>query len=300
MPPLKARLALLLGISSLLVGCESNVTLVLQVDPPVENLLSAEIGIAGVDFETSSGGVTSVEFDEVDFVDLVDLADGGRYLLIEKSAIGEGDYTGVRLRYDVEDGDDTARVVLADGDELELEISSSNAFAPVDFSLVDEDEAALELTLAIDLRLSLRDEDTDDDNNAYVLEPVSRAQEDQYGASISGDVSSSRVNDCDVSGEAEGYGVAIYLFEGEDVSPDDYDEVDADPIATTPVVLGSAGYQYSIDVLEAGDYTVALVCDAHLENPAIDNDADGEDALDFRDEANVSLDEEEAATVDFD
>ena len=63
-------------------------------------------------------------------------------------------------------------------------------------------------------------------------------------------------------GHPSHWGGAVYLFTGLDATPDDIDGLDADPHATTRVVIDpiSGQVSYALRFLEAGEYTLAGTC----------------------------------------
>jgi len=292
------RRNLLLACLSMLAltACESSVTVDFSTDAPTDEVLEARMGLAGVEFETEDGGTRTIDFNDTDFVDLLDYTSSRTYGLATKNDLSEGGYTGIRPIFDAEDGDTQATLTMADGGEVDLQLGSDVPFAAVDFDIKDSDSDDVALLVAMDLRLSLVDTDEDDDGNDWVLRPVMRAVLAEDASAISGSVSGSRVERCQNGNETLGDGVTVYLFGGNDVTPDDYDGTAPDPIATAPVVQGDAGWRYRIEVLQAGDYTVALTCDGNDEYPS-DDDSDD---IDFVADDNVTLDDTDEETVDFD
>lgn len=293
------RTALAVSTVLLLCACESTVTVDLVTDPPAEALLEVSVGIEGLDFETSDGAVETLRLDEVQQVNLLDLQGGNSLRIADGESLPEGRYRGVRLRLD----DTEARVVRADGGELVLRLGAVEDFAPLEFTLDDNDSDDTALTLALDLRLSLRDSDEADDENDLTLQPRARAVLDNQAAAVEGLVPTGRVESSACTQDVDpgvGVGVAVYLFDGQDVEPDDADENAPEPLATTEVVNGAAGWSYRLDWLTAGDYTLALACGAQAENPEDDEDSGDEDVeLNFVEQQNIQLDHEELLQADF-
>ncbi len=71
-----------------------------------------------------------------------------------------------------------------------------------------------------------------------------------------------------------GDGVAVYLFEGLDVAPNDLGGLGKDPVAVLGVVRNATTglLEYGSDLLLAGNYTAALACQVDLDNPLTDDD----------------------------
>src|SRR4029079_7866378 len=62
-------------------------------------------------------------------------------------------------------------------------------------------------------------------------------------------------------------GNAVYVFAGSNITPDDIDGVDPDPIAVIPVEPNSTGDYTYHTVITPGTYTIALTCQAGKDNP---------------------------------
>jgi hypothetical protein len=269
-----------LAAAVLLTACDSGVTVDVLADPP-PNVSSVSIPIKGVQFEDDSGDTDSIELDTADPVDLISYQNGTLYRLVTDEKLSKGDYNGVRLLFGDEED---ATVTRSDGGVYPVNFDT-NSYADVDFSLSDNDNE--EILFAIDLRLSLA---WDDDAEEYTFEPVTRAVREKDASTLSGVIDENLIDDCDEPGDA-----AVYLFENEDVDPDDYDDESPDPIATTPVRAdGTGSYVYAFDALSEGKYTVSFTCEGNEENPSEDDD------IDFEQSENVSIDSDESADQDFD
>lgn len=279
-----ARAALLASVG-LLAGCEGEVTMDLATELPSDPGITQVVAdIRGVEFTTSGGGTETLEFRDSEPVDFIALAtDNGVMRLFTGEELSEGNYTGVRLLFD-EDRADDAFVTTLDGREFPLLLAESD-YAPLSFSIDDNDSSSDSFTLLLDLRRALR---FDDDRNEYTLTPVMRAVNTEDMSRIDGNISVTCPASDDLS---EG---AIYLFTGRDVTPDDIDGAGVEPFATTPVFTtqGGASFFYSLRYLPAGDYTLAVSCVGNDEDPGVDDD------LEFRNIVNVDLDEAETIRLD--
>jgi len=67
---------------------------------------------------------------------------------------------------------------------------------------------------------------------------------------------------------------AVYIFQGHDVSPDDIDMNDPNPVQSVAVVYNNASrqYRYSVHSLPEGNYTLAFTCQAGNDSPVYDDD----------------------------
>lgn len=275
-----------LGAFALLAGCEGKVTMDLGTELPADpNIAQVVASIRGLEFETSDGDTETLEFSDSEQLDLINYADdSGLLRLFTDEALPEGDYTGVRLLFDEDQLDDA--FVTNDGTEFTLNVNDGD-YASLDFTVTEDERSDDSFTLLLDLRKSLS---FDDDDDEYTLTPVLRAVKTEDMSRIEGDVSIS----CP-SGDSLERG-AVYLFEDEDVEPDDIDDSGVEPFATAPIFTSSTGstFFYALRYLPAGDYTLAVTCSGNDEDPSTDDD------LNFRHIINISVDDGETITQDLD
>jgi hypothetical protein len=234
-----------------------------------------QVSMLGLEFRTSDGSISTLEFRAGELVDLLDLREGSPLRLFTSEELPSGSYTGLRLLFD--EAED-ATVVNTDGDVFPV-LLVDGAFAPVDFSVEDNESSSEQLTLTLDLRQSLSFDDIDDE---YTLTPVLRAVRTSQAAQISGNVTAT----CP-AGTSLILGGAVYAYAGADVTPDDLDGTAPEPFATTSVTLGTdtGQFGYALRFLPAGDYTLALSCRGNEDELLVD------DELDFGDGVNVTVDD---------
>jgi hypothetical protein len=278
-----ARLGVL-GLLTLLAGCQGEVTMDLGTELPADpNITQVVAYVRGLEFTTSSGTKT-LEFSDSEQIDLLDLADDNGVLrLFTSEELSEGTYTGVRLLFD-EDRADDAFVSTGSGTQFPLNFVAGD-YASLSFSVEDNENSTDSFTLLLDLRQSLSFNDDDDE---YTITPALRAVETGEMSRIEGDVSVT----CPAGDSLERG--AVYLFQGNDVTADDIDGAGVEPFATAPVFTSTQGdsFFYALRYLPAGDYTLALSCRGNDEDPATDED------LQFRNAVNVNLDDGETITRD--
>lgn len=271
-----------LAASVFMASCdEGTITTDLATEVPANpDIRQVVAPFLGVEFRLSGGGTERIELKSSEPIDLMAFTIGDPLRLLTDEELPEGTYTGVRLLFDTEDTDN-AFVIDGIGGERTLTIEDGE-YAEMNFR-VEEDEGSEEaLTLMLDLRLSLRVDDDDE----YRLLPVLRSVRTEDAGEIQGTIRASCLTeDIDTS-------PAVYLFEGNDVTPDDYDGADAEPIATAPVELIGDRFTYTLRFLPEGDYTIAFSCDAQEEDPQTD------DEIDFDITENVDLREGETLERD--
>lgn len=276
--PGRIRTALLvIALGLVVAGCDVRLTVDLGTDAPADpDIRSVEANVLGLDFRRDDGTSVTLEFRAGELVDLIDLTDGDPLRLFTDEQLPAGRYTGVRLLFDEDEGDNT---VTAGTDEFPL-LLADGEFAAVDFLVEDEERSQEKLTLMLDLRQSLRFEDASDE---YTLTPRLRAIRTEDAARIEGTVTAV----CPV-GTTLATGGAVYLYSGADVLPDDLDGAGVEPFASTRVVdTGLATPRYALRFLPAGDYTLALTCRGDEDVLGVDN------SLAFRNISNVQVDEDD-------
>jgi Domain of unknown function (DUF4382) len=274
----KLRAALASGVLILAVlalgGCRGSVSTDLTASAPADQQIAGiNVNVLGVEFQRSDATTEKLEFTAGEPTDLITLLEDGSLALFTDEELTEGSYTGVRLL--LEDSDDAA-VVLSNTEEFPLQLSEG-PYAPVDFTVEEDQSSSRSLVLTLDLRKSLSFSEDDRD---YTLTPTLRAIDSDDAGQISGNVNVT----CPVGTSLE-EGGAVYAFEGEDIEPTEIDGTGTEPYATTSVVsdFGTA-FTYALRALPSGDYTIALTCDGNDDTPAAGDD------IRFQGTANVSVD----------
>jgi len=272
-----------LALLALLAGCEGDITVDMTTEEPADPAVSQVVAnVRGLEF-TGGGGTETLEFSDPQLLDLMDYTtDSNTFRMFTSEQLAEGSYTGVRLLLD--DDQDDAVVTLSDGTQLPLNVVEGD-YASVDFEFKDNDRQSEAFTLMLDLRQSLSFNDNDDE---YTLTPVLRAVSTEDIATIQGDVTVT----CP-AGDTLSEG-AVYLFQGEDITPDDLDNAGVEPFATSPVFTSNdnSSFFYSLRVLPEGRYTMAVTCIGNDDDPATDED------LEFRNVVNVEANAGEVVTRD--
>src|SRR5262245_23509202 len=278
----RCRIAML-ALGLLLAGCDARFTADLATDAPADpGITQVQVSLLGLEFRLSDGATRTLEFRDGEPVDLLDLLTGDPLRLFTSEQLPSGRYTGVRLLFD-ESVD--ATVVDAEGLEFPV-VLVDGVFAAVDFTVQDNEDSSESLTLVLDLRQSL---EFDSVNDEYQLIPHLRAVRTGDAAQIEGSVAVT----CPVDGSLT-LGGAVYLFSGRDVTPDDIDGTGVEPVATTRVVGGALGgqFSYALRFLESGEYTLALTCFGDLDA------ADADDDLQFQNVTGAEPGDGEVLRVD--
>lgn len=285
-----SRVLVLFPACLLLSACESSLDVSLT-DAPADEARQLLMTVNSVQLLQEDGGIVTLDADELRF-DLLEYRDGETLELVSRDGDISGDYIGIRPVIETSDLD----LTLNNGGQAGVTVLAQPDFADLDFALDEGD--ALSLVLDLDLRFSL----IDDGDGSYSLRPVVRAADRGKAALIEGEVDAALVGDDDCrEGRSVGTGVAVYAFAGDDRTPNDfYDDgsivAAQQPLASAPVAYeaDSDSYRYRLHFMPAGDYTLALTCQADSERP------DADDDLLFLDTLNVSADSGETVEADFD
>lgn len=279
--PRKRNVAL--AASIFLASCEGTITTDLTVVAPADPDLQQVVApFTGVEFRRSDGNTETFTFDDPERIDLLTLASSGTPVrLLSDEELPEGTYTGLRLLFDEEDTN-SAYVIDGLGAQRDLAIVNGE-FVEMDFTVEEDERSSEDLTVTLDLRMSL----SVDSDNQYTLRPLLRSVRTEDAGELTGSVTASCLNTSETNPRG-----AVYLFRGRNITPDDIDGQGTEPYATAPVLLNGNGFNYRIDFIAPGSYTVALVCDGDEEDPTADDD------LNFRGISNVEIDEGETTEHD--
>lgn len=283
------------------------------IDMPVDNVAEVNVEITGIWIKPTDGPAEELTLTESPMtVNLLELTDENAALLVDNALIDAGSYEWLAMDVNAEvDGEYDSYVVTDTGEWYEIRVPSSR------LRLVDGFEAtanqALELIFDWDARSGLVNPPGlgGKDQVVYILKPAFRIiGTTEYGrisGSIGVDTVMMEANDClsdnDMTVEPDNYdiGNSVYVFDGLDVTPDDIDGENPEPITTLDAVLNedSTAYEYST-LLNFGDYTVAFTCQAAndlAESSETGNENPDDDTVTFFDPVNVTLGAEDPDQV---
>lgn len=218
-------------------------------------------------------------------LDLLALTGGESAQLLDREVLRAGRYQWARLLVDAEPGVRDSYIVIGEneyplgipsGDETGLKLN--RGFTVPAGGLAD-------FTVDFDLRKSVHGRSGDE----YLLRPTLRIVDNVQVGAIAGEVNAALVT--------QGCSPAVYVYSGAGVVPDDIDGASPDPVTTVLVKPheenGVTTYRYKAAFLEAGDYTVAITCQAAADDPATD------DALAYTGAAAVAVAAKAVTTHDF-
>ncbi|MDH5434813.1 MAG: DUF4382 domain-containing protein [Gammaproteobacteria bacterium] len=229
-------------------------------DAPVDNAVNINVQFDSIEFKPSNGSAILVELDTVRTIDLMALSGSNFELLVDNLEVQAGEYQWMRLGVNAERGVMDSSINLIGGETFSLYIpSGSQSGLKINKGFVVPVGGAVSLMVDFDLRQSVTNPVGLVDD--YILRPTLRMTDNSQTGTIQGSVSASAV-----SGESCNEGKAIYLYSGADVTADDLGS-DTPPLTTTMVNYNADTdrWDFEIGFVEAGDYTIALTCDADID-----------------------------------
>ena len=243
------------------------------IDAPVDGAEQVVVEFTGLTIQGASGR-TEIDYALPRTIDLLALQGGLRATLLESLELDAGHYSWIRLKVNaVADGVMDSYIRIS-GADYELNIPSGSQTGlrlSTPFDIVDGE--ILDFTIDFDLRKSVHQPNGQTYMGApvYFLRPTLRLIDTNESGVISGRIDPLVVyNGLTCSAPDAGYGV--YLFDG-NVSPDDIDGVNPDPVTTVMATLDAASnYVYTMAFIMPGNYTIASTCVADLDEPDM-NDA---------------------------
>jgi len=232
-------------------------------DASVDEALAVIVQFDAVDAKVS-GVSSSFRLRPTQQIDMLTLAGGNSQQLVHVDPVLADRWQWVRLVISAGDQGTDSWVDTATGRHaLYLPDENTDALL-VRQSFVVPKNGTADLTIDFDLRKSIIPPENPGD--PYILDPVLRMVETNRAGRIEGTVDPSVAT-------SDGCTPVVYGFTGNGVLPDDIDRLAPEPLTEGAVALdiGSGEFRWSLDWLPAGDYTVALTCQGHLDRPDRDD-----------------------------
>ena len=285
---MKSSYVKLLTISAagaLLAGCggSSSDTGQLKVaitDAPVDEADSVFVAFAGIEVKPADGPAFMLdEFDPPMVIDLMDPQDRVSQQMVD-ATVPAGQYNWMRLAVNLdEDGvidesemESTSYIVI-DGVPYALWVPSGNQSGlKLVSGFIVPQGGLTDFTIDFDLRKSVHLPMNGEQR--YVLKPALRIVDNAIVGSVYGTVDPNLL-----TGDAST--CAVYAYEGGDVTPDDVGSP-TEPLTSAGVKLDlveEGQYGYRVAFLLPGTSTVALTCEADLDDPSTDDDISFGDGL---------------------
>jgi len=244
------------------------------MDRPVDGVTELYVTISEVWIKPQGGGpaeqvpMTSTPLT----VNLLALNDGNASVLVDEAVISAGSYNWIELQIEDSDISDSYAMTTAGGMvPVDVDVPS-NKIRLVSGFVVGPNQA-VRFLFDWDVRKGLTEAVG---QQRYLLRPAFRVLDvDEYG-SLSGTIFADTISlDATCQGVADPtVGKVVYVFEG-DVTPDDIDDIDPDPLTTVDAVLNEATMDYDYrTILMPGDYTVAFTCLGNFDFDDISDELD--------------------------
>jgi len=260
-------------------------------DTPIDSATHVTVVFTGVEVQPADGMGDNGKPLEFDFstpktVDLLDQQQGRSAVLLDGVSLAAGDYAWIRLKIDV----GQSSITLTDGSVHPLRIPSGDQTG---LKLVSGFAVAAGNTTSFTVDFNLR-QAVVLASGTYMLKPALRIVDNLQVGTLAGSVA----NTVTIGGVAisdPSCGPAVYIYSGSNVTPVDINTTSAvQPLTTATLTLDATTgkYDYSEGFLQAGDYTVALVC-AAKDDPAT------ADALTISATKDATVSANTVTTVDF-
>ncbi|MBE9516200.1 MAG: DUF4382 domain-containing protein [Proteobacteria bacterium] len=261
-------------------GSDTGLLTLKITDAPIDSALEVWIRIDGVTLKHVDGPPEDIPF-SMD-VDLLTLQGINTHSLLDAIKIPSGNYDWIRLNVTAaKDGIFDSYIKLDDGTDHELDIpSGSETGLKLVSGLVVPANGSASKVIDFDLRKSIVST-----LGGYSLDPVLRMTDEDSGV-ITGTVGGVLLSSPAACSDADpATGNAVYVYEGFDVTPDDIDNRPSEPVSSAAITLNplTGNYEYTVGFIPYGDYTVALTCQADLDEPRTN------DAITFFGVHNVSV-----------
>lgn len=252
-------------------------------DAPVDNAEAVVIHFTEATLHGPNGNNTIEVFDPVTdepgrSIDLLQLQ-GGMWTGLFNDVVFAGQYSWIRLTLDL-----SQSYIQINDQQYALRCTScENNGYKLNRSFTVDTDGIMTLMLDFDLRKSITDPSSGTD---YILRPTVRVVETAASGEITGEIGQNLITD--LGGFS---GCSVYAFNGNDAQLDDiYIPIDMgipagqnNPVSSAKLVYENNIYYYTLSFLPAGDYTIALTCDADMDSAATD------DILTFSDPINVPV-----------
>ena len=256
-------------------------------DAPVDSATAVWVQFSGVTIKPKDSSAFDIVFDVPLKINLLSLQAGKTEVLLENVRVPVGTYNWIRLHVNaVRDLVMDSYIELTDGSQHELSIPAG---AEIGLQIINDidvgSNADVNLLIDFDLRQSI----VVLGNGDYVLSPVLRMADLDKTGNLTGVIDAALLSSTDCSDADPLTGNAVYVFAGENVTPDDIDGRNGDPLATANVVLNNetGDYEYMVSYLEVGEYTVAFTCQADIDQP------DSNENIIFSTAENVEVEDED-------
>lgn len=257
-------------------------------DAPIDEATQVVIEFTAIELKPRNGSSVVINLASPQSIDLLALQNGETTTLIDQHTIAAGEYDWVRLAVNAEFDNVYDSYIVFDNLQHELFVpSGAQTGLKLNQGFTVAEGQTAHFVIDFDLRKSIVEPVG---QPGYFLKPTLRLIDLQQVGALSGEIAEARIiNLC--QGEKLG---AVYVYSGVDVTPDDVDGRDPEPLTSVLVYRDDDRYRYHVGFLAPGNYTAAYTCDAVNDLPESDQ------PLVFTTAANVSITANATTTLNFD
>ncbi|QGX38708.1 DUF4382 domain-containing protein [Permianibacter aggregans] len=257
-------------------------------DAPIDEATQVVIEFTAIELKPRNGSSVVINLASPQSIDLLTLQNGETTTLIDQHTIAAGEYDWVRLAVNAEFDNVYDSYIVFDNLQHELFVpSGAQTGLKLNQGFTVAEGQTARFVIDFDLRKSIVEPVG---QPGYFLKPTLRLIDLQQVGALSGEIAEARIiNLC--QGEKLG---AVYVYSGVDVTPDDVDGRDPEPLTSVLVYRDDDRYRYHVGFLAPGNYTAAYTCDAVNDLPESDQ------PLVFTTAANVSITANATTTLNFD
>jgi hypothetical protein len=256
-------------------GAEYGFVSLSVTDAPVDYATEVRVQFDGVEFmpspESSHHGPITIMFDIPMSINLLELQGTKSKALITDEILPSGTYNWVKLKITaVKDGVMDSYIVLKDGAVHELDMPAGSEIGlKIDGGLEVIANMPSARTIDFDLRKSI----VMNNPNDFQIQPVINLVSNDKSGSITGTVKLKTLTSASCSDSDPLTGNAVYLYQGNRVTPGDLGGAGAEPVSSALVSLNNAtgNFEYSFGFVPFGKYTAAFTCTADLDNQSTDD-----------------------------
>jgi hypothetical protein len=244
-------------------------------DAPIDNAIEVWLQFDGVEFMPSADSPHQdpvlIMFDTPMSIDLLELQGNKSKALLTDEILRTGIYDWVKLKITaVKDGVMDSYIVLKDGTVHELDMpGGSDIGLTINGGLEIIANTPSAKTIDFDLRKSI----IMNNPNDFQIQPVIKLVSNDKSGSIEGTVKLKTLTSSSCSDSDPSTGNAVYLYEGNKVTPDDIGGPGAEPVTSAFVKLNNltGNYEYSFGFVPFGIYTIAFTCESDLDDQSTDD-----------------------------
>jgi hypothetical protein len=241
-------------------------------DAPIDDAAEVWVRFDGVELKpASTENVVTLTFKPPMEINLLALQGQNKVQMLTNATLPAGNYDWIKLKVTAKnDGLLDSYIKLDDNSVHELDIpSGSESGLKIIGGLEVIANTPKSMTIDFDLRKSIVMTGV----AQYTLIPVLRLVDDTAVGSIEGTIEVSALSDSDCPDADPSTGNAVYLYSGLNISPDDIDDIDPEPVASViPTLNKLTGiFEYEFGFIPSGQYTAAFTCEANLDDPMTDD-----------------------------